>query len=376
MTILVTWFGTSSSGGAERSTVELCNQLCGAAGVRRVILLFAHSSNKNQRLLDTQLAPAVFRYSIAMPFVLWRIVACFWVAYACLRHRVSIVQVNYRATLSESFGAWLCGCTVVGCLRIIPFTRRRVWSFIFLSHIVCVSSAVLRELRCLGWKGEATVIHNAVDVESFLRTGATAGDQECIRYYTLSRLVEWKRVDWFIRAAAIVHSRVPNAEFYVFGEGPMLASLAASVERMGLSAAIHLMGWAEPFHPSVRRCGIFVLPSFEEPFGRALVEAVLQRKVVVASSSGAVPELLPGHRLLFDRDDVDGLARAMLDATTHFEAFQSGMADDRRRFSAQFGLARLRREYIAIYNGLMTARVSHRSGYITRKPRSGDISHG
>jgi glycosyltransferase involved in cell wall biosynthesis len=376
MTILVTWFGTASSGGAERSTVELCNQLCRAAGVRKVILLFAHSSKKSHHLLSAQLDPAVVRYSPWMPFVLWRFVACFWVAYVCLRHRVSIVQVNYRATLSESFGAWLCGCTVVGCLRIIPFTRRRVWSYIFLSHIVCVSSAVLRELRRLGWRGEATVIHNAVDVESFLNTGAIADGQERSRFYTLSRLVEWKRVDWFVQAAAIVHARVPNAEFYIFGEGPMLATLAASVERMGLSAVIHLMGWAEPLHPSVRRCGIFVLPSFEEPFGRALVEAVLQEKVVVASSSGAVPELLPGHRLLFDRDDVKGLAGAMLDATTHFETVQGVMADDRRRFSAQFALSRLCREYMSIYSGLLSSGVSHRAGYVTRKPRSGDISHG
>jgi glycosyltransferase involved in cell wall biosynthesis len=200
----------------------------------------------------------------------------------------------------------------------------------------------------LGWNKGATVIYNGIDIAAFpSEVLEIAGASD--RFYTLGRLVDWKRQDLFVRAAAIVKTQCPSAEFYIFGEGPMRPHLIRVIDQCGLNSAVHLMGWTDLEDRLVRPCGIFVFPSHEEPFGRALIEAVLQGKVVIASNSGAVPELLPGHELLFERGDITGLARLMVNASRHFDTYRLQAHEIRERFADQFNVDRLAEDYSTLY---------------------------
>jgi glycosyltransferase involved in cell wall biosynthesis len=187
MTVLVTWFATSSGGG-ERSTIELCNRLSGASQIARVILLYAHSDADARRLLDDRLNARVERYLPHLPLFVWRIVSFWWVFYICVTSRPSIVQVNIRAALTESLAAKLCGCVVVSALRIMPVRRRQLWAYTFVDHMVCISNAVRDRVQSLGWTKHATVIYNGVEVSLFQPcTRRHPFEAKC--FYTFGRLV-------------------------------------------------------------------------------------------------------------------------------------------------------------------------------------------
>ncbi len=351
MIILVTWF-SNASGGGEQSTIELCNTLSAQSEVDAVILLYAYSCPQARKLVDTYLDQNVARYTVRVPLSLWRTLAFFYVAYICMVWRPSIVQINFRATFAESLAARMFGRRVVACLRIIPFHQKQLRQYFLVDHIICISHAVYNNLLRLGWSKQATVIYNGVNINRFfLDTQSSVSKSD--HFYVLSRLIPWKRPDWFVHAAAIVHAKFPNTRFYIFGDGPMNKSLETLIANYNLTSVIHLRGWTNPNDYIVRQCGIFVLPSYEEPFGRSLVEAVLQTKVIVASCSGAVPELLPSYDLLFAPDNLNELANSMIRATINYSVYQHHTQEIRDRFADKFNLDRVVSDYLRLYNKLL-----------------------
>jgi glycosyltransferase involved in cell wall biosynthesis len=58
---------------------------------------------------------------------------------------------------------------------------------------------------------------------------------------------------------------------------------------------------------------IMLLPSCQEPFGLAVVEAMLSRTAVIASDSGAIPEIITHEHdgLLFPAGDATALAQTI-----------------------------------------------------------------
>jgi glycosyltransferase involved in cell wall biosynthesis len=76
---------------------------------------------------------------------------------------------------------------------------------------------------------------------------------------------------------------------------------------------------------------VLVLPSFNEGFGLPVLEAMTIGVPVVASTRGALPEVLGDSGLLVEPDDSDGLAEAI--ARMLFD----------RHFSAQAAASGLRR---------------------------------
>jgi glycosyltransferase involved in cell wall biosynthesis len=235
----------------------------------------------------------------------------------------------------------------------MPFHPRQLWDYKFVDHMICVSNAVRDKVRSLGWAKDVTVIYNGVEVSLFTPTDRRyEGEANC--FYTFGRLVDWKRHDFFVRAAALVRRIDPSAKFLIFGEGKEKSFLEKLIETYHLSSAVRLMGSVEPTDKLLDQCGIFVFTSYEEAFGRVLVEAVLKGKVVVASRSGAVPELLQDHPLLFARDRVDALASQMLRASANFEKYRIEAAEMRVRFAHQFNLDRVAADYLNLYSRMVS----------------------
>jgi glycosyltransferase involved in cell wall biosynthesis len=118
-----------------------------------------------------------------------------------------------------------------------------------------------------------------------------------------------------------------------------------------------MMGAREPTDEVLDACGIFVFTSYEEAFGRVIVEAVLKGKVVIASRSGAVPELLSGSQLLFPRDSVEALASQMLYASMNFEELRLDALKVRSRFAREFNLDRVAADYLTLYSSVTSGRL-------------------
>lgn len=104
-----------------------------------------------------------------------------------------------------------------------------------------------------------------------------------------------------------------------------------------------------------RRTSFFVNPSLWESFSFQLTEAMACGVPILASSRGAMPEIVGGAALLFDPGDVDELARLM-----RLLAVDADLRDDLRgrglERARSFSWTRTARETLRRYRSLVTHR--------------------
>jgi ectoine hydroxylase-related dioxygenase (phytanoyl-CoA dioxygenase family) len=98
------------------------------------------------------------------------------------------------------------------------------------------------------------------------------------------------------------------------------AQLRARVAELGLEEQVRFLGRRDDVEALMAAADIFVMPSFEEPFGLVFCEAMAMGKPVVALDDGGTPEVVEHERtgLLSARGDLDALtanvARLLRDA--------------------------------------------------------------
>ncbi len=83
-----------------------------------------------------------------------------------------------------------------------------------------------------------------------------------------------KNLHDFLRAAAIVAGRAPEARFLIVGDGAGRARLEARVESAELTGRVILAGWRRDIPAILARADIFCMTSLWEGLPRALVESM------------------------------------------------------------------------------------------------------
>jgi len=141
----------------------------------------------------------------------------------------------------------------------------------------------------------------------------------------VGRLVREKGVYELVEAARrIAKSRDYRAEgrairFVFVGEGPEWMGLRKEVKRLGLEELVSLRP-GEPFErmPEILRSSdVLVLPSlptsgWEEQFGMVLVEAMASGVPIIASRTGAIPEVVGRAGMIVEPGDSGALSDAIL----------------------------------------------------------------
>jgi glycosyltransferase involved in cell wall biosynthesis len=238
----------------------------------------------------------------------------------------------------------------------------RRWRF------VGVSPAVRRELLDLdcGFTQDNTVaITNAIDIgqaESLLLEGDAArrelGLDPAARVVgTIGRQVPVKDYPRLIRAFARVAGQHPEAALVLIGDGREAPRLRDEVARLGLQGRVHLPGARPSALRYVRAFDIWAMPSLEEGFPLALLEAMSGRLPVIASDIPSMHELVSGAGgQLVPAGDEAALAAAL---DTHLalpvpELKRRGQAAY-DYLCARHGIADYRRAYRALVDETLAA---------------------
>jgi teichuronic acid biosynthesis glycosyltransferase TuaC len=105
------------------------------------------------------------------------------------------------------------------------------------------------------------------------RAGGRAGVQSLV---TVAHLVARKRHADVLRALAVLSPRHPTLRYSVIGDGPERIALEGLAIRLGVAARVDFHGQLAPEQAveEARRCTLFVMPSTEEAFGVAYIEAM------------------------------------------------------------------------------------------------------
>jgi len=130
---------------------------------------------------------------------------------------------------------------------------------------------------------------------------------------TACRLVPVKDLMTLVGALVRLRDDMPDVHLEIAGDGPERARLESEVAARGLSGAVTFLGWRADIRAVMSGWDVFGLPSREEAFPIAALEAMALGLPVVASAVGGVPELVLDGQTgwLVPPGDPDALAQRL-----------------------------------------------------------------
>jgi N-acetyl-alpha-D-glucosaminyl L-malate synthase BshA len=124
-----------------------------------------------------------------------------------------------------------------------------------------------------------------------LRKRFTSGDDATRIVAHVSNFRPVKRVDAVIAIFDMIRKQVP-ARLLLVGDGPELATAYRLARELGITSLVHGVGAQEEVVPLLSISDVFLLPSSQESFGLAALEAMACEVPVVASNVGGLPEVI------------------------------------------------------------------------------------
>jgi len=218
--------------------------------------------------------------------------------------------------------------------------------------VITVSRAVAE--RVVG--ARPLVVYAGVPVPETARPPASVGGSPLQRVVgSARRLVPLKGLVYLIRAVASLRAEFPNLVLEIAGAGPERATLEREAQTLGLSNEVRFLGWVEDLASVLAGWEVFVLPSLEEDFPIAVLEAMAVGLPVVATAVGGVPELVEDGRTgyLVPPGDSAALAdRLRLLLLNPQQAYALGAAG-RMRVQDHFSASRMVAQISRIYDRVL-----------------------
>jgi N-acetyl-alpha-D-glucosaminyl L-malate synthase BshA len=223
-------------------------------------------------------------------------------------------------------------------------------------------TAVSRSLRDatyaeLGVTRPIDVIPNFLDCSihrrvphSDLRRRFTGGDETRKIVVHVSNFRPVKRIDAVVSVFDRIRKRVP-AHLLLVGDGPELNTAYRMARELGIMSLIHAVGAQEEVLPLLSVSDVFLLPSAQESFGLAALEAMACEVPVVASHVGGLPEVIEHgvSGFLHPPEALDDMAESAVALLTNAELHQAVAERACRRVREDFCAERVVPMYEACY---------------------------
>ena len=140
----------------------------------------------------------------------------------------------------------------------------------------------------------------------------------------------------------------------IAGDGRLRSFLEQECHRLGISGRVFFIGWREDLSTVMAGWDVFVLPSLDEGFPIAALEAMAAGLPVIASAVGGLLELV--------QDGETGWLVPAAAPTELTSRLRELISDDRRREAMgiagrrralrDFSIARMVAQTVAVYDGL------------------------
>jgi glycosyltransferase involved in cell wall biosynthesis len=133
---------------------------------------------------------------------------------------------------------------------------------------------------------------NGIDVNAFAPGPLVAGAEKTILF--LASVEKKKGILTLLEAFAIVRATIPESRLIIGGSGELSAEVATRVAALPYADAIEIVGRVERTGVAelMAKCAVYCLPSFGEPYGMTVIEAMACGKPVVVTDGGGVRDLV------------------------------------------------------------------------------------
>jgi glycosyltransferase involved in cell wall biosynthesis len=134
----------------------------------------------------------------------------------------------------------------------------------------------------------------------------------------LGRITLQKGPEYFIEAARMVLSRMPNARFVMAGSGDMMERMMRHAAGLRITDRFYFTGFlrGNDVFTMLRMSDVYVMPSVSEPFGISPLEAMQSNVPVIISKQSGVAEVLT-HAVKVDFWDIEAMADAIYGILTY-----------------------------------------------------------
>ncbi|HYV50787.1 MAG TPA: glycosyltransferase [Dongiaceae bacterium] len=148
-----------------------------------------------------------------------------------------------------------------------------------------------------------------------------------------------------------------NVHVLMTGEGPLRVRLEHRSLEADLAGRVHLLGWRQDFPRILRSLDAFCLPSRQEGFPNAILDALAAEVPVIATQVGGIPEIVVSGRngLLLEARDPEALRAALLRVLDDPE-LAALLAGEGRRTVNEFTVDRMVERTLAVYHDVLAGR--------------------
>jgi len=314
-------------GGTEQVLIEILNHLDKSRFKANIITILGSGPMEPEfRKLEF---PIFFagpkRYSQSLLFkAIWILSTPF----ILLRIKVFLRKINpdvvitslYQADILGIFSAWLSGVKrriIIhhDVVRINPIFRwLKIKALNKANKIIAISNEVkifLQEYFKVS-ASKIEVIYNAIDFEKFLCFQKLDQDWEPV-FGIIARLDRIKGHIYILEALKKLKNEGIKLPAFIFvGDGPERKNLEIFAEENDLTN-IRFVGEVLEIGEYLKQMDVFVLPSLSEGLGVSLIEALVAKKLIIASNTGGIKELIKHNKsgILVEATNVDDLYQAI-----------------------------------------------------------------
>lgn len=243
------------------------------------------------------------------------------------------------------------GGDVLGPLVSTPQARARVGDVLRHSSVVLCNSrdTLIRCSSLTGSPARMRVVHLGAEAPADpppKRSEPTIA--------TLGHVVGRKRHVDVLHALTVVSSRVPDARWVVIGDGPARPGLERLAAELGIGGRIDWLGQLPPDDAlrELSRCHVMALPSLDEAFGVAYVEALACGLPAIGCRREGGPEEIAGYgagMLLVPPRDPDALAEEIAGLLSEPDRLATLSEAAREVAAAEFSWKRCGRATVEAY---------------------------
>ncbi len=235
------------------------------------------------------------------------------------------------------------------------------WTDLLVANSEAVKQDVMARERMPSAK--IRVVYNGIDADRYARPpdpilreelGIPAGAPVI---GVVANLIHYKGHLVLLEACRRIREARPDTRVLLVGEGPCRKELHRRAANLGVAEMVCFLGSRRDVPELLAQISVAALPSLEEGFPNAVLEAMAAGKPVVASRVGGVPEAVRHGEtgLLVPPGDPDALAEGLLALLADPKRAAVMGRAGKERARVQFDMDRMVREMEAIYEELLSA---------------------
>jgi glycosyltransferase involved in cell wall biosynthesis len=218
---------------------------------------------------------------------------------------------------------------------------------------VLANSRGIAELASRHGARDVRVVHLGADLLA-RGEGLSTRREQAPSLVTVGHLVARKRHADVMRALAVLAKRHPTLRYAVVGDGPERVALEGLAARLGVAERVDFRGQLPPAEAveEALRCTLFVMPSTEEAFGVAYVEAMAGGVPAIGCRGEPGPEEIAAAGdgfMLVPPGDIERLTQRIDELLSDPQRLREASIRARETVAAAFSWERCGEQTLAAY---------------------------